>query len=306
MDDEGEEHLSPEAAFALLGDELRLDILFALYESTERGVRTRESVTYSALREAVGEPDSGKFNYHLSRLVGQFVEKLEHGYAMRHAGRTVVRAVLSGTFTDDPRFAPASTGKSCFRCGGAVSVSYADEHVFTQCAACGGTLTLRFTPPGTLSSLTYPPAGLADRSPEETIELAHSRFEHEVGMLAADTCPDCGGSARRELVVCPDHDAGEETRCEVCDLSIGTVARLECTICGCDRVAPPLLAHLRHPTVLQLLEAGSATPSAWTRFSKAMTLGYEVPDPEEPAIAYATRDGDGWLRIGGDLTLAVE
>lgn len=307
MDHDGEEEeLSPESAFALLGERLRLAILFALYEATERGDHNRGSVAYSELQEAVEEPDSGKFNYHLSRLTGQFVEKVDGGYAMRQAGKTVVRAVLSGTFTDDPRFGPVAVDETCFRCGDTISVSYGNEHVFTRCQGCEGTLALNYTPPGTLSALVYPPAGLDDRSPAEVLELAHARFEHEIGMLAADTCPECGGGVDTGLAVCLDHDAGETTRCRTCGLSLGAVAELGCRTCGYGRVTPPLLAHIRVPQVLEVLNAHGSDTGAWASFGVAMTREYDVVDPEEPVIAYPNADGDRRLRIGGDLTLTID
>ncbi|QLG26901.1 hypothetical protein HUG10_04800 [Halorarum halophilum] len=306
MDRDGETELSPESAFALLGERLRLSILFALYEATERGDHNRGSVAYSELQEAVDEPDSGKFNYHLSRLTGQFVEKVDEGYAMRQASKSVVRAVLSGTFTDDPRFGPVTVDETCFLCGEPVAVSYGNEHVFTRCRACEGTLALNYTPPGTLSALVYPPAGLDERSPAEVLELAHARFEREIGMLAADTCPECGGSVDAELVVCLDHDAGETTRCRTCELSVGAVAELGCTTCGYGRVTPPLLAHVRDPEVLDLLNVRGTGTDAWERFGVAMTREYEIVDEEEPAIAYRNAGGNRRLRIGADLTLVVE
>ena len=306
MDRDGEGELSPESAFALLGERLRLSILFALYEATEDGDLNRGSLAYSELQQAVDEPDSGRFNYHLSRLTGQFVEKVDEGYAMRQAGKTVVRAVLSGTFTDDPRFGPVTVDETCFLCGEAVAVSYGNEHVFTQCGGCEGTLALNYTPTGALSALVYPPAGLDERSPTEVLELAHARFEREVGMLAADTCPECGGRVEAELVVCPDHDAGETTRCRTCDLSIGAVAELGCTTCGYGRVSPPLLAHVRDTDVLDLLNVHGTGTGAWERFGVAMTREYEIVDAEEPAITYRNGDGSRRLRIGGDVTLTVE
>ena len=305
MDDADGGGLSPETAFALLGEELRLSILFALYEATETGSHDQGSVPYSEIQRAVDEPDSGRFNYHLSRLTDQFVEKVDGGYALRQAGKTVVRAVLSGTFTDDPRFGPVSVDEACFRCGGRVAVSYANEHVFTQCRECEGTVTLDYTPPGTLSALTYPPAGLSERTPADILELAHVRFEHEVGMLVAGTCPECGSAARRELAVCLDHDPGETTRCPYCDLSIGAVAELDCLTCGFDRATPPLLAHSRDPRILGVLNVDGPGTGAWARFGVAMTRPYDVVDPGEPAVAYSAAGGGRHLRVDGDLSLSV-
>lgn len=55
--------LTPEEAFAVLGNEIRVDILRALWEAGE-------PLAYSELQERIGVCDSGRFNYHLRKLVG--------------------------------------------------------------------------------------------------------------------------------------------------------------------------------------------------------------------------------------------
>lgn len=305
MRENGEEGLSPEAAFALLGEELRLEILFALYEATERREGDRNAVAYSDLQAAVEEADSGRFNYHLTRLTGPFVEKVDGGYAIRQAGEAVVRAVLSGTFTDDPRFGPVPIDETCYRCGGGITVSYGDEHVLTRCLDCDGAISASYTRDGSLSALVYPPAGLHGRSPAEIHELAHLRFEREVWMLAADTCPECGGAADRVLDVCRDHAADDGTLCGRCDLAVGAVGSVRCTVCGFGRITPPLLAHGPNPEVLELLNVDGPGTGAWTRFGAAMTAEFEVVDPERPAVAYPDGEGDRRLRVDADLTLTV-
>ena len=305
MCENGEEGLSPEAAFALLGEKLRLEILFALYEATERREQDREAVAYTDLQAAVDETDSGRFNYHLTRLTGPFVEKVDGGYAIRQAGEAVVRAVLSGTFTDDPRFDPVPIDEPCYRCGGGITVSYSDEHVFTRCRDCEGALAVNHVPEGSLSALVYPPAGLHGRSPAEIHELAHLRFEREVWMLAADTCPECGGAADRELAVCRDHDADDGTLCARCDFAVGAVGTVRCRICEFGRVTPPLLAHGPNPEVLELLNVDGPETSAWTRFGVAMTVEFEVVDSGRPAVAYPDAEGDRRLHVDDDLSLSV-
>ena len=78
-------HLDPEhgqgieavEAFARVGNETRLAILLALHDRVALGDRSDYTVPYSELREAVGEEDSGKFGYHLNRLLGEFVVTVE-------------------------------------------------------------------------------------------------------------------------------------------------------------------------------------------------------------------------------------
>jgi hypothetical protein len=98
------ERLSPDDAFATLGNETRLGILQTLG-------RAGEDLSFSVLRDRVGVEDSGQFNYHLEQLVGHFVRKTEDGYQLRRAGRRVVEAVLSGAVTD----APTWTGRGSRR-----------------------------------------------------------------------------------------------------------------------------------------------------------------------------------------------
>ena len=69
--DSDAEGLSPDEAFWLLGDQMRVAILRAVWVSSE------EPNTFSEIRERIGSPDSGKFNYHLNKLVGHFLSKAE-------------------------------------------------------------------------------------------------------------------------------------------------------------------------------------------------------------------------------------
>lgn len=86
-----EEDLAPHEAFAVLGNETRLAIVLAL-EGTD------DPIAYSELKRQVGVYDSGRFNYHLERLLDHFVERTEGGYRPRVVGTRVARAVTAGTF----------------------------------------------------------------------------------------------------------------------------------------------------------------------------------------------------------------
>jgi hypothetical protein len=64
-----ERPVDPERAFRLLSDETRVGILRGLWEASN------DAVSFSELRERVGTPDSGQFNYHLGKLREHFVSK---------------------------------------------------------------------------------------------------------------------------------------------------------------------------------------------------------------------------------------
>jgi hypothetical protein len=70
------EAIDPESAFAALADDLRIEILRALWCADDH------EATFSELRAAVGNPDSGQFNYHLGQLTEQFVTKTHEGYRL--------------------------------------------------------------------------------------------------------------------------------------------------------------------------------------------------------------------------------
>lgn len=84
--------LDPDEAFAVLGNETRIAILQALE-------RADEPLAYSDLKRQVEVCDSGRFNYHLEKLIGHFVERSDEGYWLRTVGERAAKAVIAGTFT---------------------------------------------------------------------------------------------------------------------------------------------------------------------------------------------------------------
>ena len=182
--------LSPDEAFRLLGDETRLAILRAVWESDG-------AVSFSAIRERVGRPDSGQFNYHINRLRGPFLSKRDGGYRLTQAGREVVRAVLAGTITERPETGPASIDAPCAACGGRLVVRY-DEYATVECADCGATAMWN----------EFPPAGLEGRTPAE-VATAFDRWTQRRFRLAMDgICPSCAAETTTTLVA-PGVDGGD-------------------------------------------------------------------------------------------------
>lgn len=147
--------LSPDDAFSVLGNETRMEILHALGEADE-------PVSFSELRDRLGRPDSGQFNYHLDQLVGHFIRKTDEGYGLLQAGRRVIEAVLSGAVTEIPDKESTRIDKSCYLCGGPTEVTYdatAPRPVRVSCTECAGVADL-FEPVdyGNIGSFPLPPA----------------------------------------------------------------------------------------------------------------------------------------------------
>lgn len=75
----------PTDALEVLGNDIRIRILQVLADASE-------PLTFTELREAVGVRDTGKFNYHLTKLCEYFVRETTDGYELGHAGARVVTA----------------------------------------------------------------------------------------------------------------------------------------------------------------------------------------------------------------------
>lgn len=72
-------------ALSALANKHRIEILRVLAEADE-------PLAFSDLRESVGMYDTGRFNYHLTKLCGRFVRTIDGEYELGHAGERVVLA----------------------------------------------------------------------------------------------------------------------------------------------------------------------------------------------------------------------
>ncbi|WP_049907794.1 winged helix-turn-helix domain-containing protein [Haloferax elongans] len=273
-----EDCISPAEAFAIVADETRLNILEALWESPDR------PVPFSELRRRVGVDDSARFNYHLGKLRGQFVRKTDDGYDFRHAGEKVVRAVLAGTFNEDPVLPAFPAPGTCVDCDGALEATYADEKLTIACADCGRVHAHE----------EFPPGGIDGRSPEALLGAFDQRVRHLHCLAADGVCPECGGTT--ETVLTPESD--------LYDLDV--VVSHRCGQCAYEAVSPVGLVLLDETTVLGFLSSRNTDFCAthfwrfpWVVGNEALT----VVDTDPWRLRVRVEDGDEALVVELDETL---
>lgn len=213
----GSSGLPPDAAFTVLGNETRIRILQVLGGADQ-------PLSFTALRDQVGIRQGGQFNYHLDKLLGHFVDKVDEGYVLRQPGRRVVQAVLSGAVTANAEIELTDLDRSCWWCGAPIMMSYYEERVDLYCTGCDGTYgdmsarrpapaldRTRTDPPelGFLGNLFLPPAGVLNRTPEEAYQTAWAWEMLEYLAIASDVCPRCSGSLDTSIDLCEHHDTPE-------------------------------------------------------------------------------------------------
>jgi len=81
--------------FTPLSDETRLRIVFELVLCRSEGP-TDPTLSFSELRSRVACSDAGRFNYHLGKLRGDLVEKVEEGYRLTPTGEAVGLTLVAG------------------------------------------------------------------------------------------------------------------------------------------------------------------------------------------------------------------
>jgi DNA-binding transcriptional ArsR family regulator len=223
--------LSPDEAFAVLGDETRLQILRVLGE-------TEGPLPFSELYSRTDYDRTPNFNYHLTKLRDHFVEKTDEGYVLRQAGRRVVEAILSGAVTYSPVVERTPVETACFLCGGQMEVSYREERLAIYCTDCGGT---RNESSDTVDGPTeaagdiiggvgLPPAGVHDRTPTELLRAAEIWTVAHGQATVRGVCPRCSVPIDRTVHVCEDHDA-TDGRCAACSQRFAITTAVSCTNC---------------------------------------------------------------------------
>ncbi|RRJ28575.1 winged helix-turn-helix domain-containing protein [Halocatena pleomorpha] len=171
------DRVPPEDVFSILGNETRIDIIQALWQAEN------DHVSFSELRNRAAVADSGRFNYHLGKLIGTFVQREECRYGLTYAGRRIVGAILDGTYTKRAEIDPFEIGSLCSACGSSLEASYESDQFVVRCPNCAETV-LRFA---------FPPGVLDGRPREEFAETASRWIRAQLSFTVNGVCPNCAG-----------------------------------------------------------------------------------------------------------------
>lgn len=233
--------LSADEAFAILGDETRVDVLRVLWNADaarvyDDGSDAARTMSYSGLKAAVDVDDNGRFNYHLSRLVPHFVRRTDDGYRLSGAGHRIARTVLAVSGPDDHDVS-RDLDADCPLCGGPVEAAFEDQWLRIRCTDCNGLFGDQ-APTGTLFLTSFPAAGLSNRDPEETLDTALYRCALDITYLTAGICRECAGRVSSTTTVCEDHDSTAADACSDCGTPFPVWADVRCDACGFAKRLP--------------------------------------------------------------------
>lgn len=241
----------PDEAFAVLGNETRLEIIRTL-------AKAAGPLAFSELFDRIDYGDSSNFEYYLTKLTDHFVRRTEEGYVLAQPGRRVVEAVLSGAVTDGPVHEPTRVDRPCPICSSRIQVAYQQERVEMHCPECPG-LEQRPTADageleqaGNLGHLLLPPAGLSGRTPGETLHAAEIWTGTETHAIVRGVCRRCSAPLDHSLTACPGHDASDG-RCEGCGHRFGAMFQAECSNCPFEMQAPMVTYLAGQPELLEFM-----------------------------------------------------
>ncbi|WP_439028279.1 winged helix-turn-helix domain-containing protein [Haloarchaeobius sp. DT45] len=209
----------PEEAFGLVANETRIAILRALWEADE------QVLSFSELRDRVGIRDTGQFNYHLGKLVGTFVEKVDTidcdddelpgdsdgGYTLRFSGIALLGSVLSGVYTHESTVGPVPVEESCMACEGSLEAVYEDQVASLRCTDCEQRYNM----------LPLPPAVVEGRDPAALPDIINRYLYTVVAQVSVGFCPICSGQMAHRAA---EQDDGWHaiSACQRCGLDVNT------------------------------------------------------------------------------------
>jgi hypothetical protein len=274
----------PQEAFALLGHTLRLEILLALLADW-RAVYT-EPRGYAELMRAVGERDSGKFNYHLGQLTGTYVRKTDTGYVPTASATALYRAVLATRPTEQATRTTLDPEADCPACGDRLTGRYEGGFVSVSCPACASSQAA--------FSYPFPQNGLDGRSDAEVLAALDRRVRAEVGLARSGQCPDCAGGVSvtitLEALDIPEQEPIELT-CETCTWQVSV-----------DPLTP-LLSETRVAGALREIGIPVETTNGWELPTPTVT---DISEEQRALRLEVTHDGmTARIDVGGELQLTA-
>jgi ribosomal protein L37E len=233
--------ISPDKAFAVLGNDIRLDIVRVLWQANairrfDEVSDTAETMSFSDLRHEVEIDDNGQFNYHLSQLTPHFVQQTDDGYRLSAAGKQIARTVIAVSGTDDLNFS-ADLEQPCPLCNAPMTASYEDQWLRVRCTECDGQFGDE-TPHGSVFLSNYPAAAMAARTADEALTVGFYRCMLDNAYFMHGICRDCAGSIATSVSVCSAHQTQTENPCPECGTHSQVWATQRCEICGFAKRLP--------------------------------------------------------------------
>jgi hypothetical protein len=238
------------AAFDAVSDEVRLGVIKAFVEERSRrrealDPEDRDDITddvvllsFSELWDAVGIEDSGRFNYHLDKLVGRFVHRTPKGYMLTVAGHRLAGSIVAGRY-DTTAAAPERVDRYCPACGSQLTAMYTGGALSLLCENDHGSdqaenddapfeadedladaidemdpadvadadmdteemmTAVRRTMGDTVAIVPLPPAAFERRDIEDAIDVGIQIRRNRSQLMADGVCPECRGQFDRQLV----------------------------------------------------------------------------------------------------------
>ena len=283
------EQREPEEVFTLLSDDNRVAILRALWDGDG-------PITFSELHDAVGIGDSGQFNYHLDKLVGQFVDKTDGGYELTASGEQINGAIEAGSYTTSGRMEPIELDKPCTTCGGTRTFYYEDEMARVDCDSC--TVQARFT---------IPPSAFVNCDREEIPGIAGDYLRSIIEQLEWGFCSRCDGPVEREVCRIVDSAMWEPPAEEDIDSipfddprDIPSV-EYECLQCGAQPTGGLTDSLLTHPEVVSFYHERGIDIRERPIWEVMYGTEYEEVCSTDPFRASTTFTADG-----DELTVVVD
>ncbi|PSP17877.1 hypothetical protein BRC62_04165 [Halobacteriales archaeon QH_10_67_13] len=223
----------PDAVFDLLADETRLSIIRELADA-------HGAVPFAELRQRVGVRDSGRFNYHLDKLVGQFVAKTDAGYELTETGDRIDGALEAGTYTLADSIDPVALEDPCPVCGGEQRLHYEDKIVRTECDCFA---EARFH---------LPPSAVGAFDPETFPDVSDRYLKTTFYRITRGFCPYCDGQVRAAAgpILSPDEAPNELSATEIERARETPQAHFTCTRCDREFGAGLTSVLLFHPAVV--------------------------------------------------------
>lgn len=294
---------SPDEAFAVLGSEARLEIMQTLGE-------TGKPLAYSELFERLSYNDRSNFSYHLKKLVGHFVGKVDDEYVLRRPGERVVEAVLSGAVTADPVRELTETERPCPFCSASIEVGYQQERVTMHCPECSGlfgeeqTEDDRFTQAGNLGFRPLPPAATTGRTAEEIHDVSKIWVVTSMQAIGRGVCPRCSGTVDHSVEVCESHDASEGV-CDRCGLRFGAMALGTCENCVLDmQVGVAALLGVYTELLAFMIDHG-IDPIVQEGFHLYAAAEERILSTDPFEAEYTFTIGDETLKVNVDASLSI-